>query len=129
MAIHNDLGREGEEAAALYLSMRNYRLLDKNWRMDHRELDLVAESCGLIIFVEVKTRSTTVFGSGAEAVDARKQRFLISAARAYLTQHKLYDAPIRFDVITVTGRQAPFEIHHIKGAFDSYLQEEFHHEY
>lgn len=77
-----DLGRAGEEAAARYLTFHDYRLLDRNWRFEHAEIDLIAEAFGLLIIVEVKTRATAAYGDGLESVDADKQRLLVRAADA-----------------------------------------------
>ena len=63
-----DLGRAGEEAAARYLTFHDYRLLDRNWRFEHAEIDLIAEAFGLLIIVEVKTRATAAYGDGPESV-------------------------------------------------------------
>lgn len=111
-----DLGRAGEEAAARYLTFHDYRLLARNWRFEHAEIDLIAEAFGLFIVVEVKTRATEAYGDGLDSVDAEKQRLLARAAEAYIRQHGLH-LPVRFDVITVTGRQAPFRITHYRDAF------------
>lgn len=117
MAEHNELGRIGEDEAAFFLSMKGYRLLERNWRIGHLEIDIIAENCGQIIVVEVKTRHNTDYGDGFAAVDIQKQKFLIHAAKAYMTIHKL-DTSLRFDVITVVGERAPFTISHYKNAFN-----------
>lgn len=116
MAEAYDLGRAGEEAAARYLTLHDYRLLERNWRFGHAEIDLIAEAFGLLIVVEVKTRATVALGDGLERVDADKQRHLIRAADAYVRQRGI-DLPVRFDVITVVGRTAPFRITHYRAAF------------
>lgn len=111
------LGRRGEEVAALYLSRLDYRLLDRNWRAGHLEIDLVADHFGEIVFVEVKTRSSEGLFPALDAVDERKKRNLIHAARAYLLRHGI-DAPVRFDIITVVGPQPPFDVTHYINAYD-----------
>ena len=111
-----DLGRAGEEAAARYLTFHDYRLLDRNWRFEHAEIDLIAEAFGLLSIVAVQTRATAAYGDGLESVDADKQRLLVRAADAYIRKHGLH-LPVRFDVITVIGRQAPFRITHYRDAF------------
>ena len=102
MAAHNELGKEGEEAASAYLSSRGYRIRHRNWHVGKLELDIIAEKDGELIVVEVKTRRNTRFG--LPATDAYVKRFAI-------------DLPVRFDIITVTGIQPPFSIEHIEGAF------------
>jgi len=116
-ADRQDLGRRGEEIAALYLSRLDYRLLDRNWRVGHWEVDLIADHFGEIVFVEVKMRSSEVLYSALEAVDEQKKLRLINAAKSYMDQHHL-DAPIRFDIITVVGKASPYEVTHYVNAYD-----------
>ena len=63
MATHNDLGRQGEQIAAEYLERQGYHILHRNWRMGHRDLDIVAldEEAQVLAIVEVKSRRDTVF--------------------------------------------------------------------
>lgn len=77
-------------------------MLDRNWRVRGGELDLVLSRGSQIVFCEVKTRSSSRFGSGLEAVDARKQRFLRRTAMSWLDAHPVR-GELRFDVATVTG--------------------------
>ena len=56
MALHNELGKWGEDVAANLLKQKNYRIVQQNWRMGHLEVDIIAEDCQTIAFVEVKTR-------------------------------------------------------------------------
>ena len=72
MALHNQLGALGEEVAAHYLSQLEYRLLERNWRTGHLEVDIIADYYGEIVFVEVKTRSYEAEYTALEAVDQRK---------------------------------------------------------
>ncbi len=99
------LGKLGENTAAQYMESHGYRILHRNLRIGHAEIDLVAENDAFLVFAEVKTRRqtpglTSPFGTPADAVDAPKQAMLVRAAEAYLTEH----APDRFfriDVIEV----------------------------
>jgi putative endonuclease len=97
------LGRTGEAAAARFLASRGYRIVARNVRADRVEIDLVARRGGLLVFVEVKARSSERYGSPAEAVDLRKQRRLRRGARAWLasrpTSARGYRS-LRFDVVT-----------------------------
>ena len=68
MADHNELGREGEDEALLYLTQKGYTLLARNWRSGHLEIDIVAEWFGEIVFVEVKPRRA--FCTGSRSSDA-----------------------------------------------------------
>ena len=101
MTGRKDLGDRGEAEVARYLRREGYSLLASQWRCRYGELDLVArEKGGTICFVEVKLRQTGSRTLPREAVDARKQARLRSAAAAYLSQHEI-DAPARFDVAEV----------------------------
>lgn len=74
MALHNQLGALGEEVAAHYLSQLEYRLLERNWRTGHLEVDIIADYYGEIVFVEVKTRSYEAEYTALEAVDKAKKK-------------------------------------------------------
>ena len=94
-------GNAGEAEAARYLRKQGYTLLASQWRCRYGELDLVArDPGGTVCFVEVKLRQAGGRVLPREAVDARKQQRLRSAAAAYLSQHEI-DAPARFDVAEV----------------------------
>ncbi len=118
MAWHNNLGTLGEEAACRYLGHKGYRLIDRNWRNKHLEIDIVAEWYGEIVFVEVKTRSETDFDRPSDTVGQDKIERLLRAGNAYMTYNRL-NQPFRFDIITVVGTQPPFEFHHVERAFDA----------
>ena len=114
MAQHNTLGTLGEKAACRYLAQKGYTLLDRNWRHEHLELDIVAEFYGEIVFVEVKTRSDEHFAPALSSIDDTKMENIRKAAGAYLRKHGL-DQPARIDAIIVVGSKPPFEIRHYKG--------------
>lgn len=115
MATHNDFGRRGEEEACRYLAARGYRLLERNWRISHLEVDIIADYFGEVVFVEVKTRTDEGYASATDAVDAGKRERLHHAARAYMSL-KGEDRPFRFDIITVVGARAPYNIQHFINA-------------
>lgn len=101
MITRRDLGNRGEAEAARYLRKKGYTLLASQWRCRYGEVDLVArDQSGTICFVEVKLREGGSPTLPREAVDARKQARLRSAAALYLSQHEL-DAPARFDVAEI----------------------------
>ena len=118
MAEHNELGKEGERAAAYYLIKKGYEIREISWQCGHRDIDIIAERPGVIVFVEVKTRSNEDFSMAVDAITKEKEMNLLFAASAYLNYYHL-DTPARFDVITVVGSCPPFEITHIKDAFSS----------
>ncbi len=103
MARNQEVGRRGEDAAAVWYRTAGYEVLDRNWRCSDGELDLVVcRSCD-VIFVEVKARSTDRFGSGAEAVDHRKQRKVRTLATRWLAAAPKQYREVRFDVVDVDG--------------------------
>lgn len=118
MAEHNQLGQRGEEEACRYLTRRDYRLLHRNWRCGHLEIDIVAEDFGELVFVEVKTRRDEIFAEAIEAVTPQKKKNIIRVARAYMACFRT-DQPFRYDIITVIGERPPFRITHTENAFDT----------
>lgn len=96
MAAKDELGRAGEERAARYLRSRGYVILDRNWRCDQGEIDIVAHRDDRLCIVEVKTRRTEQYGHPFEAVDERKRRRLWRLAFAWAAAHP--DAARRRDI-------------------------------
>lgn len=117
MATHNDLGQWGEQTAAEYLERNGLRIVERNWRDRHRDIDIVAIDADTLVFVEVKTRRDTVFASPETAVDRKKIRSICTAANKYV-KLKGIDLPVRFDIVTVVGTPGEsYKIDHIEDAF------------
>jgi putative endonuclease len=95
------LGGWGEAAAVQYLEANGYTVLARNLRTAHGELDIVAEKDGLLVFVEVKTRSSHSFAYPEDSVTPRKQAHMLSAAENYLQQNPESGETWQFDVIAV----------------------------
>ena len=113
------LGTQGEQAAATYLQKRGYRILHRNYRIARGEIDLVADHQGTLVFVEVKARRSTRFGSPSQAVDCRKQERLIHVATHYLHRYQCEDRQCRFDVILLTQQSSSeTKIELIQNAFE-----------
>jgi putative endonuclease len=119
MAEHLEIGKEGEELAARYLEEKNYTILERNWRYRHREIDIIASEDDRIIIVEVKVRKRIGGERLEEHINRRKQRYLISAANAFMLKRKL-DQGVRFDIILFTGESGDFTIDHIEDAFSAW---------
>lgn len=99
---HLDLGAEGEARTASWYREHGYTVLDRNWRCPQGEIDLVVQRGEVLVVCEVKTRSSTRFGSPAEAVDARKQQRLRRLAMLWLRAHPARGRRrLRFDVAEV----------------------------
>jgi putative endonuclease len=95
------LGRAGEEAALQVYLRNGFRLIARNWRCGAGELDLVVRRGRLLVFCEVKTRSTIALGGGYEAVTWSKRRRLRRLGEAFLSQTPVRPAATRFDVASV----------------------------
>jgi len=116
----HEFGRDGETSAEQFLRQKGYAILERNLRTTVGELDLVAEDHGVVVFVEVKARTTGAFGGALLAIDRRKQAKLIRLAGQYLAQRHWSDRACRFDVVLVQGGAEPSpRIEHIEDAFDA----------
>jgi len=109
-------GATGEEIAANYLEKKGYTILFRNWRYMQKELDLVAQFKNELIIVEVKTRMVGSLVSPLEAVNLKKQRFIITAANAFIEKHDV-NLEVRFDIITVVYNFNNYIVEHIENAF------------
>lgn len=96
------LGDRGEALAAEFLQARGWSILDRNYRVGRKEVDLVAHRGGVVAFIEVKTRSSERFGHPLDAITARKQREISEVATAWLVAHGRTDAICRYDAVAVT---------------------------
>lgn len=113
------LGRKGETAAGKFLKKKGYRVLEQNYRCSHGEIDLIAQDGDTLVFVEVKTRTSKLFGSPASAVNYRKQQQISKAAFHYLSEKHLIDTDARFDVISILMEgEKEAEHTHIIDAFE-----------
>lgn len=116
MAEHNELGKRGEELAAAMLKKKGYSILERNWRFNGWEIDIIARTKKEIVFIEVKTRSDDYFMRPEDAVDFNRRCRLTSAATAYINYHKINLAP-RFDVVAIVWNEERCEVNHIEYAF------------
>ena len=105
MAIHNQLGKWGEDVAADFLQQKGYRIVARNWKYGKRDLDIVATEGDTLVVVEVKTRSGNILIQPEMAVDYAKLMSLRKAANAFV-KARLIDATIRFDVVSISVQTA-----------------------
>jgi putative endonuclease len=113
------LGQKGERLAESFLHSRGYLVIDRNVRTRHGEIDLIAFDRSTLVFVEVRTRSSSSYGTPAESVTWRKQKKLRELALAYLQTTQQPVRQFRFDVIAIVyppGTGQP-HIDHILHAF------------
>ncbi len=123
MAEHNDLGKWGEDKAAAFLERKGYVILERDWRMGKRDLDIIAlsEDQDTLVFVEVKTRREVELQLPEEAVDVHKMRNLAIAANAYVKLNHV-ELDVRFDIISVVGSKNNIvNVEHIEDAFNPLL--------
>lgn len=116
MAKHNELGNKGEALALEYLKKQNYMIRETNWRFAKDEIDIIAEDNGMLVIVEVKTRSSNYLLEPELAVTKKKQRFLIRAANAYIEESD-WEKETRFDIISIVVYPDKHELEHITDAF------------
>jgi putative endonuclease len=112
------LGARGEVLAGNWYVERGYVVLDRNWRCRQGELDLVLERNGVVVFCEVKTRTSDAFGIGAEAVGREKQLRIRRLAREWLAAHDRHARELRFDVVSILApRSGPPVVDVLEAAF------------
>ena len=116
MISNKDTGDRGEDLAVAFLKDKDYVILERNWRFQHLEIDIIAQKASFIVIVEVKTRSTREFGEPATFVNRRKQKHLIKATNFYVSEKDIH-SEIRFDIISVFIYGNEVEIDHYEQAF------------
>ena len=111
-------GALGEQVGEAYLKERGYEILERNVRSPFGEIDLVAREAGTLVFIEVKTRRSRLFGFPEEAVSARKRERLFRLASWYLSQRWRTKVPVRFDVLAVELFEDKPAVRLIQNAFE-----------
>ncbi|TQO20908.1 putative endonuclease [Rhodoglobus vestalii] len=115
MAAKDELGARGEDLAVDHLIDAGLDILDRNWRCSQGELDIVARDRDEVVFVEVKTRSSVLFGHPFESITATKVARLRRLAAAWCERHPGSAATIRIDAVAVIlPSRGPVEIEHLK---------------
>jgi putative endonuclease len=125
MFVTNPIGIAGEQEAAKMLEKKGFRIVERNWRMGHLEVDLIAESRDEIVFAEVKARTTT-YGNKMpeEYVDEDKKRRMVAASNAYIKYRKI-EKKTRFDIIGILINPETLDITyrgHLENAFQPQLR-------
>ena len=100
MASHNDLGKHGEELAALYLAEAQFTIMFKNWRHSYYEIDIICSRNDVLHFIEIKTRRSLTFGFPELAVDEKKLEKLMIAAEEFLHQHPSWER-VQYDILSI----------------------------
>lgn len=114
---HNDLGNWGESLAVKHLKEKGLKILETNWRHLRAEIDIIAMEGEILVFLEVKTRTSEYFGPPEMFVTPQKEKLMVRAAHAYMQQIK-HEWEIRFDIVSVLFRnQKDYEVRHLPDAF------------
>jgi putative endonuclease len=116
MAKHYELGKKGEQLAADFLIENKYCILERNWRFQKAEIDILAQKEEILAVIEVKTRSSNYFGDPQDFVNPKKINLLVMAVNEYIIQNDL-DVEVRFDIIAITKQKKGFAIEHLTDAF------------
>jgi len=112
----SELGAYGEALAARHLVGLGMVLLDRNWRCDQGEIDLVLRDRGVLVVCEVKTRSSTAYGTPLEGVSEQKASRLRRLAARWLASHDIRPDEVRIDLVGVlVPRGAAPSIDHVRG--------------
>jgi putative endonuclease len=116
MAEHNELGKFGEELAVDFLQKNGYKILETNWTFQKAEIDIIAQKDSTLAVIEVKTRSSIVFGLPQDFVKPKKIQLLVKAVNEYIVSNDL-DVDVRFDIIAIYKEDNTYKIEHFEDAF------------
>ena len=113
-----DVGKKGESAAVRHLKKQGYKIIEQNYRTKAGEIDIIAREKKTLVFVEVKTRRSTAYGSPKWAVTPKKQKAISMAALYYLKMTDQTQADARFDVVSIIFQGEDTRIELVRNAFD-----------
>lgn len=116
MAQHNELGKKGEQLAVDFLLKEDYKIVERNYRFDKAEVDIIAQKDDILAIIEVKTRSTKDFGNPQDFVKPKQIKNLVKAVNEYVIENNL-QLEVRFDIIAVVKEKSGFSIEHLPNAF------------
>ena len=108
------IGSLGEKLAVKYLENKGYKIIDVNFYCKYGEIDIVAKFERMVVFIEVKTRTSLKHGFPIDGVNHKKIIHIRNSARYYLYKNKIFNFDIRFDVIEVYLKKSKYVINHIK---------------
>ena len=110
-------GKDGEDLACEHLQKKGFHIVERNVRFKIAEIDIVAREGNVLVFVEVRSRKSDVFGTPKASVGRTKQWHLVKAAQAYLQRLNGKMPVCRFDVVSVLGYGSRASVEHIRDAF------------
>lgn len=111
------IGNKAEDQACEYLIEKGWEILDRNYYAGHAEVDIIAKDGEIIVFLEVKMRSSSQFGTPVEYVNEAKVQRIYEAAEHWTFENKMHNHPLRFDVIGILTKKFGSEITHLQDAF------------
>lgn len=97
------IGALGEEAAALVLRKKGYKIIERNYRSKMGEIDIIAKDGEYTCFVEVRLRKNNSYGSPADSINEGKRQRIIRTAQLYAMEKGIFDTPMRFDVVLINA--------------------------
>lgn len=112
---NKDFGNYGEDIACNYLHKIGYKIIDRNYRAMGTEIDIICLDKNILVFVEVKSRSSKKFGEALEAIDSKKINNIVKTAINYIMKYDYSNLQVRFDVIEYYKSG---DLNHIKNAFE-----------
>ncbi len=116
MAEHNDFGKNGEELAVEFLIKNGYNIVERNWRYQKAEVDIIAQKKDVLAIIEVKTRSSSAYGNPQDFVKPKKIKLLVNAINEYVVSKNI-DVQVRFDIIAIINQNNHIEIEHLEDAY------------
>jgi len=112
------LGNWGEQTAKEFLLAEGYKLIVENWRNRSGEIDLIMQDANVVVFIEVRTKESSSFGTGVESITLQKRAKIREMAASFLQFKSWWDKPIRFDLIAIDKNAHEYKITHLKNILE-----------
>lgn len=120
MVKHIEIGNRGEELAVEFLISKGFKILERNWRHRKAEIDIIAQDEHALVFVEVKTRTSSNYGQPEAFVSNKQEELIFGAAQSYMEQEN-YGWEIRFDIVAILVKENTewknYDIKHFEDVF------------
>lgn len=116
MASHNDFGNEAEQIAMDFLIENGHQIIERNYRFSSAEIDIISLKDSILHIVEVKARSSILYGEPQAFVNPKKIKLLVKAANHYI-ENKNWDIELQFDIISIVKNEKNFKIDYLEDAF------------
>jgi putative endonuclease len=117
MSRAHELGRQAERAAAALLCRTGWTIVERNYRLGHKEIDLIARQGGVVAFIEVKCRSSREYGHPLTAITLAKRREIECVARAWIDRKGRKEEVYRFDAVAVFEAEDGLRVEHVPDAW------------